>query len=109
VRAGTTRLIARSTADEAAAPTSRQPHGRRGVLVRRVLAGADVVALVAALAVAILAAHATPQPLLRLALLIATLPIWLVLFKLYGLYDRDARGVNHSTRESPCLASTRPR
>jgi exopolysaccharide biosynthesis polyprenyl glycosylphosphotransferase len=86
-----------ASADEAAGPTSAQPRGRRSVLVRRVLAGADVVALVAALAVAILAAHATPQPLLRFALLIATLPIWLVLFKLYGLYDRDARGVNHST------------
>ena len=73
--------------------------GRRDRLVRRGLAAADAIGLLAALAIA-LALGANPfrvdhlDPLLLMA---ATLPLWLVLFKLYGLYDRDIKRISHSS------------
>lgn len=68
----------------------------RDFVVRRLLLSADVVGLVAALAIAGPFASegwARSQLLLGLALL----PGWILLFKLYGLYDRDAKRVSHST------------
>ncbi|MDP2710644.1 MAG: exopolysaccharide biosynthesis polyprenyl glycosylphosphotransferase [Solirubrobacteraceae bacterium] len=65
--------------------------------LRRMLAAADCVALLATLAFAmVVVAHdgATPE---RLALALLALPPWLMLLKLYGLYERDSKRVSHST------------
>jgi exopolysaccharide biosynthesis polyprenyl glycosylphosphotransferase len=69
---------------------------RRDFIMRRLLAGADAAGIVVALAVA-----SALQPaghvghLLELGLL--TVPAWIVLFKLYGLYERDGKRVSHAT------------
>jgi exopolysaccharide biosynthesis polyprenyl glycosylphosphotransferase len=69
---------------------------RRDSTVRRFLAVADCTAILLALAVSVVAIGAEDAggQLLVGALM---LPLWVVLFKLYGLYDRDAKRVSHST------------
>ncbi len=81
-----------------AAPVSVQaaPRPNRDFVLRRLLVSADVVGIVAALAIAagfFSTADALSQPLWGLMLL----PGWILLFKVYGLYDRDAKRVSHST------------
>jgi exopolysaccharide biosynthesis polyprenyl glycosylphosphotransferase len=80
------------------------PH-RRGWLVRRLLALADVVGLVLAFAAVELAFGAgggtsnratRPEEWL---LLLATLPGWIVIAKLYGLYDQDEERTHHPTTD----------
>jgi exopolysaccharide biosynthesis polyprenyl glycosylphosphotransferase len=69
-------------------------YGRRDYAVRRLLAGADALALV----VALLLAAAVPGTRVAGALpwaLLGVLP-WLFLFKSYGLYDRDIRRMSHT-------------
>ncbi len=65
--------------------------------LRRLLAAGDSVALAAALAVAIVgvgpAAHAGERFLLGLV----AIPGLILLFRMYGLYDRDGKRVSHST------------
>ena len=76
---------------------------RRGWLVRRMLLLADVVGLVGALLVAqwLDARQSTaPTPTRReveILAFLATLPLWIVFMKLYGLYDRDEEQTDHST------------
>ena len=66
--------------------------------LRRLLAAADCVALVTAMTLTITLAGASEGVVLdRLAIGLLSLPCWLVLFKLYGLYERDAKRVSHST------------
>jgi len=78
------------------------PH-RRGWLVRRALVTADLLGLIAAFALAA-AIYGTPsdptdqvRPLLELLLFGLTLPVWVLLGMLYGLYDRDEARTEHST------------
>ncbi|HEX8066697.1 MAG TPA: sugar transferase [Thermoleophilaceae bacterium] len=70
--------------------------GRREALVRRLLALGDCLAILVTLAVSALVAHrsALDEHLLWGAL---TLPAWVVIFKLYQLYDRDGKRVSHTT------------
>jgi exopolysaccharide biosynthesis polyprenyl glycosylphosphotransferase len=71
-------------------------HGRREYLRRRLLAVADAVGIAVGLLVAMLAAsHGHPGG--RLVWALPLLPAWLVLFKLYGLYDQDGKRFSHST------------
>jgi exopolysaccharide biosynthesis polyprenyl glycosylphosphotransferase len=71
---------------------------RRGWLVRRMLLGADLAALVAALAVAELLVGATATHLGRaLLLLVPALPLWVVTAHASGLYQRDEERASHST------------
>ena len=71
----------------------RRRTGRwRDALRRRYLAGADVTAVLAASAVS---GALTAGPLLTLA----ALPVWIVLAKLHGLYDRDHRVIRHLTSD----------
>ena len=72
---------------------------RRDFVVRRLLAVSDVVAITVALALALrygpqYGVVDTPP---RLEWLLPFLPVWVVLFKLYGLYDRDVKRVSHTT------------
>ena len=70
--------------------------------MRRLLVAADVVGLVVAYFVAM--ELAPPEstvdrvaPLWELALFVATLPLWVLLARIYGLYDRDEERTDHST------------
>ncbi len=63
--------------------------------MRRLLAAADAVAIACGLLVIGLSHPARPFHLYWWGAL--TIPIWLLLFKGYGLYDRDIRRINYST------------
>jgi exopolysaccharide biosynthesis polyprenyl glycosylphosphotransferase len=73
----------------------------RGWLVRRMLLAADLLGLAAAF----LAAELTLGSAQGIAveteylLFLAILPVWVVLAKLYGLYDRDEERTDHSTAD----------
>src|SRR5438045_206467 len=90
-----------STHSEARVDVRPQPWTRRQALnrdfvLRRMLAFADAFGIVMALVVAVTlvgVGGALPKLLWGLA----TLPVWIVLFKVYGLYDRDGKRVSHST------------
>jgi exopolysaccharide biosynthesis polyprenyl glycosylphosphotransferase len=68
-------------------------------LLRRLLAAGDAVSLAAALALSLAATGGRPAHPWGEWLLygLATVPVWIVLFKLYGLYGRDARRLSHGT------------
>ena len=76
-------------------------YGRRDFYLRRLLALSDVFCLGAALALALaLDGGGLGGPFWeRLGLGLITLPAWVVLFKMYGLYDRDTKRLSHSTLE----------
>ena len=80
------------------------PH-RRGWYVRRLLVLADVVGLVLAFAVVELAFGAGGGPgnratsLEESLFLLATLPGWIVMAKLYRLYDQDEERTHHATTD----------
>ena len=78
---------------------------RRGWLVRRMLLAADVLGLLFAftLVQAFLGAGRGPLDALdaqqEYALFLATIPAWIVVAKLYGLYERDEERTDHSTAD----------
>ncbi len=80
---------------------------RRGWLVRRALATADVVGLTAAFVLAVwlfggdssMAITDRIDPRAEELLFVLTLPGWVVVAKLYGLYDRDEERTDHSTAD----------
>jgi len=83
---------------------SRAPRWRssRGWLMRRLLLLADVVGLVTAFVVAERlvsgpAGSDTVIPQWEFVLFLASLPIWVLLARLYGLYDRDEERTDHSS------------
>jgi len=77
-------------------PWARRQAPNRDFVLRRMLAFADVFGIVMALVVAITLVG-VGGTLQKLLLGLATLPVWIVLFKIYGLYDRDGKRVSHST------------
>jgi exopolysaccharide biosynthesis polyprenyl glycosylphosphotransferase len=72
-------------------------HGRRDYVMRRLLAGADALGVALALLVASAMNPRSGDNLEILLWGLATIPFWVVLFKVYGLYDRDLKRVSHST------------
>jgi FlaA1/EpsC-like NDP-sugar epimerase len=74
-------------------------YGRRDWFLRRLLAFSDVVLLAAAMLLATALAGGTPAHpwMQRLFFGLLTLPLWVVLFKMYGLYERDAKRLSHTT------------
>ena len=78
---------------------------RRGWLIRRALLLADLVGLTFAFAVAheIYASRAQDPGALsgigEVAFFVASLPLWVVAAKLYGLYDKDEERTDHSTTD----------
>lgn len=71
-------------------------YGRRDSLLRRLLALGDSLGVGVGLAFALLlAAHGDSAERVGLGLL--TLPVWVVLFRAYGLYERDFKRVSHSS------------
>jgi exopolysaccharide biosynthesis polyprenyl glycosylphosphotransferase len=67
----------------------------RDSLMRRLLAAVDGVAILVALVLMANWSNADRMPLVLYGAL--TLPLWTLLFKLYGLYDRDQKRVSHGT------------
>ena len=76
---------------------------RRGWLVRRMLAGADVLGL----STAFIATEFLFPPnrltdhldvSVETLVFLTSLPAWILVAKLYGLYDRDEERARHSTR-----------
>jgi hypothetical protein len=77
---------------------------RRGFLVARMLLLADWLGLVLAFVLAdvILGSTGSPgdmSPLAELGVFAATLPLWTVAAKVYGLYDNDDERTDHSTAD----------
>jgi exopolysaccharide biosynthesis polyprenyl glycosylphosphotransferase len=78
---------------------------RRGWLVRRALMWADVLGLSLSFALSELLFTAGADSLSRvntsveILIFILTLPVWLVVAKMYGLYDRDESRANHTTTD----------
>ena len=75
---------------------------RRGWLMRRLLLVADLVGLLAAFLLAIVLV--SPSPVVdsvglrwEMALFAASLPLWVLLARVHGLYDRDEERTDHST------------
>ena len=66
----------------------------RDAAVRRFLAAADLLGVITALAGAMLVASQEPT---EFAWGLALLPAWVVIFKAYGLYDRDLKRISHRT------------
>ena len=88
---------------EAVAGRGRRPSTSRASLVRRALLAADILGLMVAFAVVIVVfgSRSTTTNALtstaEIAFFAATLPCWVLLAKLYGLYDSDERHPGHST------------
>src|SRR6185312_4698761 len=74
-------------------------YGRRDWFLRRLLALSDIGWLAAAMLLATALAGGTAAHPWTLLLLygLLTLPWWVVLFKMYGLYERDAKRLSHTT------------
>jgi exopolysaccharide biosynthesis polyprenyl glycosylphosphotransferase len=90
-RAGAPEFVTRAS-------TVAARHWHRDYLMRRFLAGADVAGVLLAFVVA---AAMNPEENVAPISVVAwggiTIPLWIALFKLYGLYDRDMKRVSHST------------
>ena len=90
---------------EAVRERARAAGSRRGRLVRRALIVADVVGLAVAFFAAEMLFGTSSLPVDRvgraaeLAFFVATLPGWVVMAKLYRLYDNDDERADHSTIE----------
>jgi exopolysaccharide biosynthesis polyprenyl glycosylphosphotransferase len=74
-------------------------YGRRDWVLRRLLAVNDAVCLAVAMMLVTALAGGQHGHSWREYLLygLVTLPVWVVLFKMYGLYERDAKRLSHST------------
>ena len=71
---------------------------RRAGLVRRTLLAADAIGLsVAYVASRLATGHGLPPPDAELLAFAATLPLWVVAAKLFGLYTADELRIDHST------------
>jgi exopolysaccharide biosynthesis polyprenyl glycosylphosphotransferase len=68
----------------------------RDYRIRRLLLAADLLALALALVVA-LTIFPPERAAAQIGLGLATLPVWALIFKLYGLYDRDVKRISHTT------------
>jgi exopolysaccharide biosynthesis polyprenyl glycosylphosphotransferase len=95
---GTLRVAERRTVARSASASKLVASSYRGrdYFMRRLLALSDVTAIVLALCVALVLSGAQ-SPIRHLVLGLATVPGWLVLFNCYGLYQRDAKRMAHST------------
>jgi exopolysaccharide biosynthesis polyprenyl glycosylphosphotransferase len=75
----------------------RERHGERDYVMRRLLVAADLCGLVVALLVSAALDPASGPNMAIVLWGVVLFPVWVVLFKLYGLYDRDMKRVSHST------------
>lgn len=109
-------LAARADAGAIVAATARIPElegsslvnvrrSRRDQLTRRLLALGDAAAIVFAIAVATLSADQRFDPWELIGWTVLTLPAWILLLKLYKLYDRYTKRISHTVVDDlPWLA-----
>ncbi len=92
-------LDATTTCAPAPVPLVAHGYARRDWLLRRLLALSDVAALAGAIALtgSLAVGQAQRASHTMLICAVVTLPAWVVLFKLYGLYDGDCKRLGHST------------
>jgi exopolysaccharide biosynthesis polyprenyl glycosylphosphotransferase len=105
--AGSSPPVRASVTDGAEAAVSADGQGRhsaghrRGYVVRRALLVADLLGLVAAFVLTELVTgrvqwgDVDPRVAKLFVIFVASLPVWVVAAKVYGLYDRDLVGVFH--------------
>ena len=79
------------------APHKARVRPNRSYVRRRLLLVADTAGVMLALLVSFVIIGSRNHPLRDLAAAICLMPVWLLLFKLYGLYDRDFKRISHST------------
>jgi exopolysaccharide biosynthesis polyprenyl glycosylphosphotransferase len=80
------------------------PHPRRDYVLRRALATADVVAVGIAVLLAFWISPVESRDLGDAVWFLPLLPVWLVLFRAYGLYGLDAKRITHGALdEVPAL------
>jgi exopolysaccharide biosynthesis polyprenyl glycosylphosphotransferase len=72
-------------------------HGHRDYVIRRLLVGADVCGIMLAFLVTAAVDELPGADATVVLWGLITLPMWVFIFKLYGLYDRDLKRVSHST------------
>lgn len=93
--------LIQATDDHTRALLQRRPTARRGQLVPRALVAADIVGL--ALAYLVATRHWGGQGLLgsrrELILFVASLPCWVLVARLHGLYRRDEERTDHCTTD----------
>lgn len=73
-----------------------QSFGRRDFVLRRLLVVADAAGLGVALAIAF-TVSGRAQMLDSVLYGAIAIPVWVLVFKLYGLYDRDTKRISHTT------------
>jgi len=81
-------------APDISAPVVAERHASRDYYLRRFLAVVDVIGLATGMLAAALVTGAIDGDHALWAL--ATTPVWLLLFNLYGLYGHDARRISHT-------------
>jgi exopolysaccharide biosynthesis polyprenyl glycosylphosphotransferase len=89
--------IGRAQADHAARAWQRvvaRRHGARDSAVRRLLALADGLGVTVAMALSFVVISHHPKGFIWG---LTVLPLWIVVFKAYGLYDRDLKRISHRT------------
>ncbi len=69
-------------------------HGPRDAAIRRLLALADLSGVLVALIVATVGVSHHPRELLWA---LPLLPLWVIVFKAYDLYDKDTKRISHAT------------
>jgi exopolysaccharide biosynthesis polyprenyl glycosylphosphotransferase len=84
--------------------SSEERPRRRGWLVRRMLAAADLIGITASFLLSfVLFSGNGPRNAvsdqIEIAIFVLSLPAWLVVAKLYGLYDADEERTDHSTAD----------
>src|SRR5690348_5911791 len=75
---------------------ARPRHGNRDSALKRLLASGDAFAVVLALNIALVIPEA-PVAGHRILWALPVVPLMMILFKLYGLYDRDVKRISYST------------
>src|SRR5215210_5266077 len=89
-------VVEQRAPQEAVRPWGLAGRPHRDYLLRRLLVSADVAGVVGALAVTA-SYFAIGSALQQVYWGLVLLPVWILIFKMYGLYDRDAKRVRHST------------
>jgi exopolysaccharide biosynthesis polyprenyl glycosylphosphotransferase len=93
------RARVRTPAQDEAAQTAgvlATRHRRRDLIGRRSLVVADCIGIVVTILVAVVL-HPSGGTTQTVLWAVPVLPLWALLFKLYGLYDRDTKRVSHTT------------
>ena len=96
VRPGQRRHVALRVS-QAPSQLARSTGRRLRFVLRRILLLGDMLAVLAAMGFCVVLVPGEDAGATRLAWGTTTLPFWALLFKLYGLYDRDDKRVGHST------------